>query len=225
MEKFKGKYRVESTRLKGYDYSSEGHYFITICANEMQHFFGRIINGEMHLSEIGKLAEKFWLEIPNHFPNAILNEFIIMPNHIHGIITLKERVQTSHCDVSKDNTLTDKTAQSQWKISNNNNHTETAQSQWNISNNSNHTETARRDVSAGYGQNMAAIRPKPGSLPVIIRSYKSVVSKHARKINPDFKWLERYYDRIIRDNREFQNVQNYIRNNPKNWRKDQEFFL
>lgn len=201
MAKFKGKYRIESARLKGYDYSSEGSYFITICAHKMQHFFGHVADEKMNLNEIGKLAEKFWKEIPEHFPHAILNEFIIMPNHIHGIITLnpkKMNVQTSHCDVSIPNTPNDTYR-------------------------TNAKETAQCDVSTKQ-QKMAAIRPKSGSLSVIIGSYKSVVSKHAHKISKNFDWQERFHDRIIRDENEFARIANYIRNNPKNW-EDDEIFL
>jgi putative transposase len=201
MAKFKGKYRIESARLQGYDYSSEGSYFITICAHKMQHFFGHIENEKMHLNEIGKLAEKFWKEIPDHFPHAIIDEFIIMPNHMHGIIILNPKlmnVQTWHCDVSIPNTP---------------NGNDTA----------NTKETSHCDVSTKQ-QKMAAIRPKSGSLSVIIGSYKSVVSKHAHKISKKFEWLERFHDRIIRDENEFERIATYIRNNPKNW-KDNEIFL
>lgn len=78
----------KSIRLKGYDYSQAGLYFITICCQDRAHLFGEIENGEMILNEYGKIANQCWLEIPNHFPNAILHEHIIMPNHIHGIVEL-----------------------------------------------------------------------------------------------------------------------------------------
>lgn len=75
-----------SIRLKGYDYSQAGLYFITICVQNRACLFGEIINGEMILNDAGKIANQCWLEIPNHFPDTILHEHIIMPNHIHGII-------------------------------------------------------------------------------------------------------------------------------------------
>jgi len=77
-------------RLTGYNYSQDGWYFITICAQDREHFFGKIINGKMQLSEIGKITQKCWQKIPIHFPDAKLDEFIIMPNHIHGIIVIKK---------------------------------------------------------------------------------------------------------------------------------------
>ena len=77
-----------SLRLQGYDYSKEGLYYITICCQDRVCLFGEIINGEMYLNDIGEIANKCWLEIPDHFPNVVLHEYIVMPNHIHGIIEL-----------------------------------------------------------------------------------------------------------------------------------------
>ena len=78
-----------SIRLKDYDYSKEGLYFITFCCQNRRHLFGKIISGKMILNDAGKIAEKCWLEIPDHFKNVILHDFVIMPNHVHGIIEFK----------------------------------------------------------------------------------------------------------------------------------------
>lgn len=86
--KFKNKYRIPSARLQGYDYSQIGLYFVTICTKNRFPYFGIIKNGEMQLSKIGTTAYNCWLEIPNHFPHVSLDEFVIMPNHIHGIICI-----------------------------------------------------------------------------------------------------------------------------------------
>ncbi|MBC7884508.1 MAG: hypothetical protein H7X99_03490 [Saprospiraceae bacterium] len=82
------KHHRRSIRLKGYDYSQEGLYFITICCESREYRFGKIENGDMILNDAGKNADECWLEIPKHFPNAILHEYIVMPNHVHGIIEL-----------------------------------------------------------------------------------------------------------------------------------------
>ena len=70
---------------------------------------------------------------------------------------------------------------------------------------------------------MASISPKPGALSTIIRSYKSVVTKHARKIHVDFAWQSRFHDHIIRNDKSFHNIAAYIGNNPANWQKDEMF--
>ena len=87
-EKYLNKYRISSTRLSTWDYSCNGAYFITICTVNRQHYFGEIINAEMHLSEIGELANQFWLAIPDHSPFVLLDAFVVMPNHMHGIIVI-----------------------------------------------------------------------------------------------------------------------------------------
>jgi REP element-mobilizing transposase RayT len=79
-----------SIRLKRYDYSHPGAYFITICTHNRECLFGKINNGKMFLNDIGEIAKQCWLEIPHHFPNVSLDEFVIMPNHIHGIIILND---------------------------------------------------------------------------------------------------------------------------------------
>ena len=80
--------RRHSIRLKGYDYSQTGLYFITICCQGRKCRFGKIENGEMVLNDAGKMATQCWLNISEYFPHVILHEFVIMPNHIHGIIEL-----------------------------------------------------------------------------------------------------------------------------------------
>lgn len=92
MTLFRNKYRVESARLKGWDYSSAGYYFITICTGDRECCLGDIENGEMELSGIGEIAEKCWRETPAHFPHTDLDAFVIMPNHIHGIVIINENV-------------------------------------------------------------------------------------------------------------------------------------
>jgi REP element-mobilizing transposase RayT len=98
MTLFKNKYRVESARLKNWDYSSAAYYFVTICTGNRKHYFGNIRDCKMVLSETGKIADECWAEIPNHFQFAVLGEWIIMPNHVHGIISIVP-------DVSDDSTV------------------------------------------------------------------------------------------------------------------------
>ena len=76
-------------RLKGYDYSSSGYYFITICVNKRQYVFGTIKNEIMILNQYGEIIEKCYLDLINHYPNCLLDEFIIMPNHVHAVIVIR----------------------------------------------------------------------------------------------------------------------------------------
>lgn len=88
--KFKWKYNPNSNRFKSYDYSSNWWYFITICTKDRINYFWDIVDWKMILNELWKIAENFYNEIPKHFPFIILDEFIIMPNHIHWIIILNK---------------------------------------------------------------------------------------------------------------------------------------
>lgn len=92
MTKFRGKYRITSTRLKGWDYGRNAVYFITVCTKNRHHFFGEIIDGIMNLSEIGDIVEFEWLKTFYLRPdmNLWLGEYIIMPNHFHAIIGIGE---------------------------------------------------------------------------------------------------------------------------------------
>jgi len=189
-EKFKNKYRIKSARLPNWDYSSNGMYFITICTKNREYLFGDIIEGKMKLNEIGELANQYWNEIPQHFPFVKLGDFVVMPNHTHGILIIDKMdddasVEALHCNASTPNATPSPNA-----------------------------------TSSPKNQKMANISPKPGSISTIIRSYKSVVTKNARLINPDFGWQSRFHDHIIRNNTSFYTISNYIINNPMNWNED-----
>jgi putative transposase len=103
MTLFKNKYRIESTRLKGWDYSSAGWYFVTFCTRGKECFFGDVVDGEMRLSPVGEIACQCWIDIPKHSPsNVALDAFVVMPNHVHGIIVIQdsENRRDVACNVS-----------------------------------------------------------------------------------------------------------------------------
>ncbi len=151
----------------------------------------------MCLNEIGSLAYQFWDEIPQHFPFIKLDAFIIMPDHMHGILIKNDLgidQDPEYINQDPEQTL-----------------------QCNVS-----TEPDTRPPIPTHKPKdllMAKISPKPGSISTIIRSYKSAVSKYARKINSNFAWHTSYYDHIIRNERAYNNIHNYINNNPANWGK------
>jgi len=89
-DKFRNKYRIESARLQNWDYAWNAAYYVTVCTKNMECYFGEIIKGQMNLSGIGEIADKFWKTIPEHFSFALLDEYVIMPNHMHGIIIINK---------------------------------------------------------------------------------------------------------------------------------------
>jgi REP element-mobilizing transposase RayT len=92
MTLFKNKYRVESIRLPEYDYSQPGYYYITICTKNREYLFGNIIDDKMMLSAFGHLIKHHWRNIPNPHKNIRLDAFVVMPNHIHGIIVIEKSI-------------------------------------------------------------------------------------------------------------------------------------
>jgi REP element-mobilizing transposase RayT len=96
---YKDKYRASSARLSGWDYGSNGFYYVTICTQNRAHYFGEIVSGEhsdtqniasLQPTIIGEVAYRNWLDIPNHFSFVELDEFVVMPNHIHGILFINK---------------------------------------------------------------------------------------------------------------------------------------
>jgi putative transposase len=212
--KFKNKYRVPSTRLQTWDYSKNGAYFITICTQNREHFFGNIQNGMMQLSEIGKLAERYWLEIPEHFPFVELGNFVVMPNHFHGILIINNipnAVETRF-------------------IASNNCHENNEINEYNENNEtrliaSNNDENDETRLIASLQENRGGFSGDKNpmlneNISKIIRWYKGRCSFECRKINANFAWQSRFHDHIIRNSQSFENIQNYIFENPLNWKND-----
>ena len=103
MTLFKNKYRIESARLKGWDYRNPGYYFVTICTRGRNHYFGKVEGEDVRLSAMGEIAAQCWAETPQHHAGIELDEWVIMPNHAHGIVVIVETlrsVETVHCTVS-----------------------------------------------------------------------------------------------------------------------------
>lgn len=191
-EKYKNKYRIESARLQSWDYRWSGAYFITICTHNREHFFGKIINGKMILSNIGILANIFWFEIKNHSHNIQLGEFIVMPNHMHGILVLDNgEILNDPQIINENNTNSVVMVETTHALS----------------------------LQKSIGQNRFQNQGK-NSISSIVGGYKSAVTKHANRLGFEFAWQTRFYDHIIRDENSFNNISNYIINNPKNWEKD-----
>jgi REP element-mobilizing transposase RayT len=173
-EKFQGKYRSDTFRAQWWDYGWEGAYFVTICAHEMEWFFGRVENKCMQLSPAGEIAHSIWHHIPNQFSDVALDAFVVMPNHVHGIVRI----------------LPEKTYKSTSAINTNDGN-----------------GGITRDKNPMFHRNLSRV----------IRWYKGRCAFEIRKINPAFQWHTRFHDRIIRNETEYQNVVDYINNNPEKW--------
>jgi REP element-mobilizing transposase RayT len=194
-EKFRNKYRVQTTRLFGYDYTRNGAYFITICTKKHICYFGDIEvetglrhvstnnkidinnknitnlrhshdfqnnNARIKLTDAGKIISDCWFDLPNHYLNIILDEFIVMPNHIHGIIF----IQNFAC----------------------------------------------KQQPHGLSEFVRAFK-----------SFSARRINEFRKSNLEGIWQPRFYDHIIRSDNELDRIRTYIRNNPNNWLNDENY--
>lgn len=168
-----------SIRLQGYDYAQVAAYFVTICTLNRQYFFGEVIDGEMWLNDQGRIVEEEWAQTAVVRPNVVLDAFVVMPNHVHGIVVIQNDP----------------------------------------------------DTIVGAQRAVPLQRPirqfgtmAPGSLPAIVRSFKSAVTKRINEMRetPGISiWQRNYYERIIRNAHELDRVREYITNNPMHWAEDE----
>jgi putative transposase len=101
MTLFKDRYRAESSRLKGWDYSAVGYYFVTICTRNRECWLGEVANGIMRLSSVGEIIAAEWQKTSSLRENVTLDEWVVMPNHIHGIVCINNPAPVeTHCNAS-----------------------------------------------------------------------------------------------------------------------------
>jgi len=169
-------YHRRSIRLHGADYSEPGAYFITICAAERRNILGKIENGKVALSGLGEIVSRCWIQIPKHFSAARMEEFVVMPNHLHGIIGLTvgaRYIMPSH---------------------------------------------QRTRNTEGFQ------KPTRGSVPTIVRAFKAAATLEAKK-SLGWKielWRKNYFERVLRDGKEYADASRYILENPARWEWDKE---
>jgi putative transposase len=221
MEKFQGKYRISSARLKNWDYASGGMYFLTLCTSNREHYFGQILKPEiekehsvMKLSEIGKIVETEWLKTPEMRPdmNLKLDEYQVMPNHFHAILIIGENQfnkkeligelannATGRDAMPRVSKVTDAGSNSESNLV---------------------FELETRMISEANMIHKNKFAPQSKNLASIMRGFKSAITMYALDNNIVFGWQSRFYDHIIRDFDEYQRITKYIRNNPDNWEND-----
>ena len=188
-------------RLRGYGYSQPGAYFVSICAQHRKCLFGTIIDGQMRLNEIGEIVVECWNRIPQHFPSVELGEYVIMPNHIHGIIASNIVGARSPRPIEAEHSISP---------------TVGARSPRPIE--------AEHSISPTVG----ARSPRPtGDSPAlgkIVAYFKYQSTKHINQHHntPGTRiWQRNFYDHVIRDDTDLQRICQYIQDNPMKWALDQ----
>jgi putative transposase len=191
-----------SIRLRGYDYTLAGAYFLPICARDRSCIFADVEHGAARSTPIGEVVASCWEAIPGHFPSAELDAYVVMPNHLHGIVVIDERVSAGTGVATE-------------------------------------LDTACRVPPDGHAEQFG--KPVAGSIPTIVRSFKSAVTKSinddpgraeacraflADRLGPvppgriPSYWQSRYYEHIIRNDRALDAIRAYITSNPAHWAED-----
>ena len=229
-------------RWQGYDYANVGAYYLTICTQDRLHLFGQITDGVMHPSPIGELAQRCWDAIPEHMPHVDVGEFVVMPNHVHGIVVIRERLVDVRGDVGgvgarhdapDTNALDapDTTMNAPGIGSGDAPGTTNAPDDPGTETPGGDPDTAHAHAQHTRARHDAPLRDprKPpgiprGALGQIVASYKSAVTRLAYRngLLPHGTpvWQRNYWDRVIRDDGEYERIAKYIRENPMNWQRD-----
>ncbi len=157
-------------RLKGYDYGTAGYYYLTLCTDDKRCLFGTICEGAISLNELGRMAKNELLKIEQHFPSVSIDQYVIMPNHLHVILVI------------------DPTERS-------------------------------RPFPTNAGANEKFSNP---TVSTVVGLYKAGVTRLARERHPGIAiWQKSFYDHVIRDEKGYQKICEYIADNPLKWQEDE----
>lgn len=220
------KHHRRSIRLKGYDYSTEGAYYVTIVAQGRECLFGEIIDGEIHLSQYGEIIQKWWDEIPVHFPNVELGAFVIMPNHVHGIIFINEDRRGEVLSPRESPNSNHQEVISPRDHPNQDNPMNNVDGEISLQQNESMKQGGKTQNQGGETQNQGGETPplhRP-TLGQIVAYFKYQSTKEMNKIETENSitkfWQRSYYEHIIRNEKELQQKTDYIMDNPSQWDED-----
>lgn len=187
----------KSTRLQNWDYSWKGLYFVTCNTKFGENYFGEISDGENSLNDIGQEVERQWLLTPSirSDMNLILDEFIVMPNHFHGIIGINSNEFNAFLPSMI--SLTELTLKK-----------------------STNADQLIEFEDLIQKPNQNTFGPQRKNLGSIMRGFKSSISAWCRKNNKLFEWHTKFHDVRIKDDFMLHKIRKYIQNNPKNWNRD-----
>jgi REP element-mobilizing transposase RayT len=201
------RHRRRSIRLQGYDYSQIGAYFVTICAHHWVCLFGDIVDGEMRLSDAGRVVEATWEGLPSQYPGVALDVFVIMPNHFHGIMVID-------CIPNRSSVGAQFIAPSPPRIAS-----------------PADEDAINRAPTTGALIDEGAINRAPTtdmlnrspSLGEIVRGFKARTTRILhRDLGILHVWQRNYYEHVIRDDASLSRIREYITNNPVHWAFDRE---
>ncbi len=184
----------QSHRWRGYDYAHEGAYFVTICTHNRMHLFGRVTNGVMQLSTRGQIAWDVWHSIPVHFTHVVLDAFVVMPNHVHGIVIIVESARPSAGATHESPTTTQPQNAGEARLA------------------PTHQPNAKGAPSGSLGAIVGQYKS------TVTRRIRQLPNATDETI-----WQRNYHDRVIRNQREYDYMAWYIQTNAQRWETDTFF--
>ncbi len=190
-----------SIRLAGFDYASPGWYFVTLCTHQRASLFGEIEAGAMHLSTAGRMVEDWWYRLPTRFPTVRLDAFVVMPNHVHGILGIADAPAVPTTGVVPPTDAVSPTVGA---------------------------PLVGARPEAEPSRNRAGTRPAPTGLGDVVGTFKSLTTNaYIRGVRAEGwapfdgrLWQRNYWERVIRDERELDLARRYIADNPMRWHFD-----
>jgi REP element-mobilizing transposase RayT len=196
------KHHRRSIRLKGYDYTQAGAYYFTICCYHRRCLLGEIKDGVTDLNLVGTTVKAVWESLPHHFPLIELDAFVVMPNHVHGIIVITDKAH-------------------------NYNHNGNCRGEAFVPR-CNDTQPGFLSTNASpfSGCNSTSLPrgTQSGSIGAIVQNFKSVATRRVNRITPNSGtlWQRNYHEEIIRNEKAYENIRRYIQENALNWDGDEE---
>jgi len=198
-----------SIRLRGYDYTAAGMYFVTICVQDRACLLGNIVDGKMRLSTFGQVADRCWQAIPHHFADVSLDAHVVMPNHVHGIIVIQGSAAANRASASPAEVPSAADAHV----------------------GAQHAAPLHAPQQGSRAQPSQANGPRhtlptgvaPRSLGAIVRAFKAAVTREVNGIRdaPGAPlWQRNFWEHIIRNADEYERIYTYVISNPGLWRED-----
>lgn len=185
-----------SIRLEGYDYAGGGAYFVTICTHGRECRFGEVVDGELQLNDLGRIVEEEWLRTPTVRPNVLLDAYVVMPNHLHAVLIIDERLRhragvTATIDgvAARANSLSPSPA----------------------------------DASSTRAISTPPLQSPHRTVGSIVRGFKAVTTHRSAELDGGLLrplWQRNYYEHIIHDDEDMARIRHYITINPSRWNDD-----
>jgi REP element-mobilizing transposase RayT len=224
------KHHRHSIRLRGYDYTREGAYYFTICCHQRLCLLGEIKDGVMHLNLVGATVKAVWDSLPRHFPLIELDAFVVMPNHVHGIIVITNSAGNCNPNLNcrgeafvpgYNNVVPESSSTNASPFPGCNN---TSPQSLSTNADAPYVATASLTPFPGCNDTSPPRGTQSGSLGAILQNFKSVATRRVNRItrNSGTLWQRNYHEEIIRNEKAYENIRRYIMENPLSWDEDEE---